>query len=225
MKPIEYHLFNETKTDFKTKYLKYRLGRIKHELWLKNRKRSDKIIYKEDDIILKKCKEGKTVIYNSAGYYIKDLFPNSDIDVIESNPIVKTFYPNCLIYERKDIELIGKKYDNFITTNHRGDHWTTPEELTSYFLKYVKIMNIGCHFFYSIRDTQMLGFNRLKVNIEKFFLDWAYSLKDSVGLELQQYNIKFPKKLLRDDGTFDLNENPDTTNGNIKFMFVYKGKK
>ena len=65
----------------------------------------------------------------------------------------------------------------------------------------------------------MLGFNRLKVDMEKFFYDWAISLQDSHGLQLVGHDINFKKKIRSDIGQFDLNENPDTTNGNIKFVF------
>mgnify|MGYP001427846522 CR=1 FL=1 len=47
----------------------------------------------------------------------------------------------------------------------------------------------------------------------------------SIDVETESLIHASLKKLLQNDGTFDLNENPDTINGNIKFMFIYKGKK
>ena len=200
MKPIEFHLDKKNqKMDFKTRYIKFRLGRIKHQLWLNNRKSEHKVLYEEDKKILDKCQNGTTAIFDSAGYYIKDLFPSHNIDVIESNPVVQAFYPDCIICERKDLVNLDKAYDNFIVTNARSDHWVD-----------------------SFRDTQMLGFNRLKINMEKFFLDWANNLHQTHGLKLIDHNIMFPKKIKYADSGFNLEENPDTTNGNIKFAFIFE---
>jgi len=221
MKPIEFHLDKSNqKDDFKTKYLQFRVGRIKHQLWLNNRKSKKKCLYESDKAVLDQCQDGTTGIFNSAGYYIKDLFPEHKIDVIESNPVVKDFYPNCLHLTREQLIDLGPIYDNFIVTNARSDHWVTMQGLSDYFAIYCKVMKDGCRFFYSFRDTQMLGFNRLKVDMEKFFLSWAEGLKESHGLDLVRHDINFKKKIQLADGEYDLTENPDTTNGNIKFVFV-----
>lgn len=218
MKPVEYLDKVNYKQDFKTSYVVYRLGRIKHELWLKNRKTETKVLYNEDSKILDKCKQGKTCILYSAGYYIKDLFPDADIDVIEKHTIVKDFYPQVIICQRHELDKINKKYDNVIVTNNRNDHWTDLNGLKEYFLEYKKIMSKDCNFFYSLRDTQMLGFNRLKINMKQMFLDWAKSMYEH-GFELLEYDIQFPEKKLKPNGEFNLEENPDTTNGNVKFLF------
>jgi len=223
MKPIELHINqDQQKKDFKTRYLKFRLGRIKHQLWLNNRKADQKVIYEEDKKILDQCQPGVTGFFDSAGYYIKDLFPKQDIDVIESNPVVKQFYPACINVTRKELPQLGKRYDNFIITNARSDHWVTLEGLADYFKIYTYVMKTGCRFFYSFRDTQMLGFNRLKVDMETLFYDWAKSLYQSHGLELIEHDINFKKKIKKEDKEYDLNENPDTTNGNIKLAFKMK---
>ena len=50
----------EHKTNFKTRYTKYRTGRLKHQYWLWNRKtKQNKIIDLYDSLILKNCKLGK----------------------------------------------------------------------------------------------------------------------------------------------------------------------
>ena len=225
MKPIEYHLDkNNIKRDFKTQYIRYRTGRIKHELWLKNRKSNKKIIYKNDEFILKNCQTGKNIFFNSAGYYIKDLFPEHHIDVVESNPIVKNFYPATVVASREELPKLKNLYDNFVITNSRAEHWITLKELEEHFELYCKIMNKGCRFFYSFRDTQMLGFNRLKDDMKKTFLDWAKQLKHTHNLTLVWSEINFPKKTPDNNGSYSLSENPDTINGNIKFFFVYNGE-
>jgi len=224
MKPIEFHIKTEQKEDFKTDYIHYRLGRIKHELWLMNRKRKEKILYEDDKRILENCKEGRTLFFDSAGYYIKDLYPELEIDVVESRKVVKKFYPNCIFMSRKDLPSIGKKYDNVIITNSRADAWVNLNTLSEYFSIYSCVMNQDCRFFYSFRDTQTLGFNRLKIDMKKFFLDWAKKLIQTHQLKLIYHDIEFPKKISH-DGIYDLTENPDVINGNIKLTFIYQGKK
>jgi hypothetical protein len=59
--------------------------------------------------------------------------------------------------------------------------------------------------------------------MEKYFLDWAKSLT-SIGLELVWNSIDFKRKVPDQNGHYDQLENPDTTNGNLKFWFVYKGQ-
>jgi len=48
-------------------------------------------------------------------------------------------------------------------------------------------------------------------------------LKHILGLELVWHSVDFTKKLPDSNGYYDQLENPDTTNGNLKFWFVYKG--
>jgi hypothetical protein len=42
-------------------------------------------------------------------------------------------------------------------------------------------------------------------------------------LKLVWYDINFKRKIPDDNGYYDMSENPDTTNGNLKFAFVYNG--
>lgn len=223
MKPIEFYITKDIQEkDFKARYLQFRVSRIKHQLWLSNRRSDRKVLYESDKVILDQCQAGTTGIYESAGYYIKDLFPSHDIEVIESNPVVKEFYPSCINLARKDLPVLGKRYDNFIVTNARSDYWVNLDGLAEHIRTYMKVMRKNCRFFYSFRDTQILGFNRLKVDMEELFLYWAKSLKQSHGLELINHDIDFKKKIKQKDGGYDLQENPDTTNGNIKFVFVLR---
>jgi len=223
MKIIENFVRDDFKEDFKTSYLRYRTKNVKHGLWLMNRKKLKKVVYDDDARILSKCKDGSIAIYNSCGYYLKEIFPTIDIDVIESQQLVKEFYNNCYISSRENLKSINKKYDNVIITNFRGDLWTDLKGLEKYFKMYQVLMNKNCYFFYSFRDTQILGINRLKIDMEKYFYDWAKSLHNSLNLKLINHTISFPKKLLKSDGSYDLNENPDTINGNIKFLFEFQG--
>ena len=88
------------------------------------------------------------------------MYPNKNIEVIENDPIVKKFYPNCITANRQNTGL--DLTDNFIVTNCRSDHWNTLEGFTEHFKKYISYMKPGCRFFYSMRDTQLLGINRFK---------------------------------------------------------------
>jgi hypothetical protein len=214
----------ELKNDWKTQYRRYRAGRLKHQYWLWNRKSPDTaLIDQYDHTILKNCQPGHTVFFGSAGYYLKDIFP--EITVIEQFPIVKTFYPDVHICEcRKNISKIAiAKADNFAMINNRAELWTNTNGLTDYLTSYTSIMNPGCRVFYSFRDTQMYV-NRLTINMEDYFLQWAQELESKLQLKLVWHDINFRKKIADQNGEYDQNENPDTTNGNLKFWFVYQGE-
>jgi hypothetical protein len=223
MKLVEKLYPSEHKLDFKTRYIKYRAGRLKHQYWLWNRKSKDKkLIDSYDAFILKNCQPGQTAFFASSGYYLKEI--NNDIDVIEMHPIVKEFYPNVIITTSRDQleDVVPYKFDNFAVVNNRGDHWVGVDGLTDHLKNYCKILNPSGRIFYSFRDTQ-IHYNRLIVNHYDYFLSWAMSL-ETIGLTLVWHDIQFAKKEKDPVGNYDGLENPDTTNGNLKFWFVYKGK-
>jgi len=223
-KIIEFYNHASVKDDWKTQYIKYRIGRIRHYYWLWNRKRPNNLVIDQHDLfVLQNCQPGFTVFYGSAGYYLQDLFPN--IQAIEHFSIVKSFYPNAIVCQDKDklAESLPQLADNFAVVNNRGDHWVDSDGLTEWIKQYIKAMNPGCRFFYSFRDTQITGVNRLLVDIEQHYLEWAQSL-EALGLTLVWSDINFRKKLPDANGNYDTFENPDSTNGNIKFAFVYQGQ-
>jgi hypothetical protein len=224
-KIIEFFDQCSIKTDWKTQYIRYRLGRLKHQYWLWNRKNKDHALIDEYDYkIINNCQQGQTVFFASSGYYLKDIYEN--IDAIEMHSVVKTFYPDTYICEDRSQlkEVYPHLVDNFAVVNNRGDIWTELENIAEYCKQYTRIMRAGCRFFYSFRDTQVVGFNRLTLDIEKHFLDWAKDLERTHDLKLVWYDIDFKKKLPDVNGYYDQLENPDTTNGNLKFWFVYKGE-
>jgi hypothetical protein len=53
-------------------------------------------------------------------------------------------------------------------------------------------------------------------------MSWAQGLS-SLGFDLVWHDMSFPCKKPDVNGYYDQLENPDTTNGNLKFWFVYKG--
>lgn len=223
MKFIE--AFNQypMRKDWKTLYTRYRLGRLKHQYWLWNRKHKDEAyVDKYDYFILKNCQPGKTLFYASAGYYLRDIFP--EVETAEMHSVVETFYKDTIICtdRSKLAEMLPYKYDNFAVVNNRADHWVTVDGLTDHLTNYTKAMNDGCRVFYSFRDTQ-IHVNRLTTNMEDHFLSWAKSLT-KIGLSLVWYDIRFDKKVPGTDGEYNTFENPDPTNGNLKFIFVYKGQ-
>jgi len=222
MKLVEKIYPLDHKTNFKIRYIKYRAGRLKHQYWLWNRKsKGKKLIDEYDALILKNCQPGKTAFFCSSGYYLNDIYNN--IDSIEMHSVVKEFYPSVIIVTKRDnlAETIPYKFDNFAVVNNRGDHWVTVDGLTEHLIHYCRILNPGARIFYSCRDTQ-IHYNRLIVDQEKYFLSWANGLK-KIGLTLVWSDIQFKKKEKDGNGNYDGLENPDTTNGNLKFWFTYKG--
>lgn len=219
-KILEFFNQSTIKSDWKTQYIRYRLGRLKHQYWLWNRKRKKNFLVDSHDyFILKNCQPGTTAFFASSGYYLKQIWP--EITVIEMHPVVASFYPEVIICaDRSELTTVcSNKFDNFAVVNNRADLWVDTEGLTQHLENYTKVMNLGCRFFYSFRDTQII-MNRLKTNMEKYFFDWACSLEKILGLQLVWYDINFRKKNDQDNDTL---ENPDTTNGNLKFIFSYKG--
>jgi len=212
---------SEMKERDKHSYIRYRMGRLKHSTWLKNRKDPTQLtIDTHDKFIIDNIKSGKTCAFGSAGYYFDDLIP--DLTVVEQWDIVQKFYPACYIIKDRSLlkSYFGRQFDNFIVVNNRGDMWVTPENLTLHCLNYSYTMNDGCLFFYSFRDTQINDWNRLTTDHYEYFYEWAISLKKTCNLNLIWHDIKFI-----DDSYDTINnqlENPDTTNGNLKFVFQYK---
>ena len=157
-------IFNQSpfKTDWKTQYIRYRLGRLKHQYWLINRKNPEQaIIDTYDYSILKNCQAGTTIFFASAGHYLKDIFP--DIEVVEMHPVVKTFYPDAHIcQDRGQLSTLPFCADNFAVVNNRGDIWTELENITAYCKDYTTIMNPGCRFFYSFRDFKYPLISKIK---------------------------------------------------------------
>lgn len=218
--------FNQStiKSDWKTQYIRYRLGRLKHQYWLINRKNPTQAVIDDYDYsIIKNCQPGTTIFFASAGHYIADIFP--EVKVVEMHPVVKTFYPDAFIcQDRSKLTHIPWRADNFAVVNNRGDIWTELENVAAYCKEYTAVMNTGCRFFYSFRDTQISGLNRLTIDMENHFLNWAKSLETTHSLKLVWHDINFKRKHPDPNGFYDQLENPDTTNGNLKFWFVYKGE-
>lgn len=222
-KLIEFFDQQPMRDDWKTQYIRYRLGRLKHQYWLWNRKNSSKALIDEYDYaILRNCQPGRTVFFASAGYYLKDIWP--EIESVEMHPVVKTFYPEVHVCSRRE-QLVDLPWraDNFAVVNNRGDIWTETENIARYCEQYTAVMNPGCRFFYSFRDTQIAGINRLTTDLAQYYLDWALALEVRCNLKLVWHDINFDRKLPDQNGYYDQLENPDTTNGNLKFWFVYKG--
>ena len=222
MQLVEKIITADHKTDFKTRYVKYRAGRLKHQYWLWNRKSQNKVVDEYDARILKNCQAGKTAFFASAGYYLKDIWPA--IDSIEMHAVVSEFYSDIIFTESRQQlpQVVPYHYDNFAVVNNRGDHWVDVDGLTDHIRNYSTVMNSGCRFFYSFRDTQ-IHVNRLTIDLECHYLDWAHSLQN-IGFDLVWHSINFKRKVPDQNGYYDQLENPDTTNGNLKFWFVYNGQ-
>lgn len=222
MRLVEQIIKTEHKENFKTRYIKYRAGRLKHQYWLWNRKQDQKIIDEYDAKILRNCQPGRTAFFSSAGYYLKDIWP--EIDSIEMYPVVQEFYPEVITVDSRSqlAEKVTGKYDNFAVVNNRADHWVSTQGLTQHLENYCRILNPGARVFYSFRDTQ-IHYNRLRLQARQHFMQWAMSLHD-IGLDLVWSDLQFRLKTKDGQGNYDAFENPDTVNGNLKFWFVYQGQ-
>jgi hypothetical protein len=204
----------------KHNYIRFRLGRLKHGAWLHNRKNKKSItIDTHDKFIVDNIKVGRTCVFGSAGYYLDDLIP--ELSVVERWPIVKKFYPECIIIDdRSELEpIFGRVFDNFIVNNHRGDLWVHNGP-TAHLIDYSAVIKNGGLLFYSFRDTQII-FNRLTTDHYAHFYNWAISLQNICGLNLIWHDIKFVSGGKDGNGNDNVLENPDTTNGNLKFVFQY----
>ena len=229
MKLIEQYSDYSGNISSKNDYLRYRVGRLKHSFWLKSRKSETTVYVDEyDKHVLDNLQNGPTCYFGSAGYYVEDVVP--DLTVIETHPVVKTFYPDAVIVnDRSDIgNLYPDKFNNFVVMNNRSDLWATlyPNDLDipclqSYFIEYKRAMKPGCKFFYSFRDTQIPAWNRLSVDHYAYFYNFAQDCMQ-IGLKLLWHDIQFAEKHAQSDGSYDMLENPDSTNGNIKFIFEKK---
>ena len=82
-------------------------------------------------------------------------------------------------------------------------------------------MKPNCLFFYSFRDTQIVDWNRLTIDHNVYFETFAKYIEKTYNLKLLWKDIKFITKIKDGNGNYDILENPDTTNGNIKFLFQY----
>lgn len=208
----------------KQQYIKYRTGRIKHELWLKNRKlTNDVFVEKYDWFIINNLKPGNTCFFCSAGYYVDKLIDN--LTVVENSEIVKHFYPDAFVINDRNYlsNKFKNTFDNFVVNNNRGDHWGNGiESISEYIGNYTDCLKFGGLLFYSFRDTQIPNWNRLTENHYDYFFGFAKSLEKKYNLNLIWHDIKFAKKIKDGLGKYDMLENPDTTNGNIKLIFQYK---
>lgn len=217
---LDYPMKSDEKSVNKHNYIRYRIGRLKHEYWLKNRKRPNNFVIDDYDwFIYNNLKPGKTCYFGSAGYYMEPLIP--DITVIEQWPVVKAFYPKAhIIDERDEIPAqFPQAFDNFVVVNNRGDLWKSVPGLCDHIQHYVAAMKPGGLLFYSIRDTQIIGYNRLKEDHYEVFYNLSNLVREKFGLHLLWHDIRFAKKQKDGAGNYDIMENPDTTNGNIKFVF------
>jgi len=198
-------------------YIRYRIGRIKHEYWLRNRKnKQEKLLDSFDNFVIKNLKPGNTCVYGCAGYYLEDWI--KDLTVVEQWDIVKKIYPKAhIIKQRKDLfNTFGCSFDNFIVTNARGDHWVNLDGLEEHIGFYAKTIKEDGLLFYTFRDTQIPEWNRLTTNHYDYFFDWAINIWKTTGMHCVWKDIKFADRT----NPFAMDENPDTTNGNIKFIFA-----
>lgn len=211
----------EARTNFRKLYHQWCMSKPKHAYYVKNRKKANNnLVFDEyDHYILGNLKTGKTLIYDSAGYYLDQVI--DDLVVVELNPIVSKWYPSAIISDINDpLVSLHKSADNFIINNTIKLRWKTFDEYTVIWQNLAKFLKPDANIFFSFRDI-FIFHNRLKYNFSDLLNDWLI-IMESYGFEL----INLNHELISIDNSMteyqNLPEISDMNNGNIKIHWKYK---
>jgi len=185
---------------------------------MRNRK-SDVLTFDQyDKYIIENLKPGKTIIYDSAGYYLDSVV--DDLVMVELNPTAKQIYPKVIIDTGP--ESVTQHYhqaDNFIVINTIQLRWKTFEEYTEYWKFQTRFLKPGAQIFFSFRDI-FIFHNRLKYRLSELVVEWLEQMKPH-GFTLNNLDHKL---IEIDDTLVDLSHLPevaDMINGNIKIHWTY----
>lgn len=210
--------------DDKMLYYRYRISRTKHQYYLWNRKRPNIfLIDPYDYFFLSNLRPGKTLIFGSAGHYLDDLIPNLTVAEVRKWEVIQKFWPDYKIVDHRNELAQYGPFDNLYVTYCRGDIWVTLKGLTEHLTAYANAMQPGGLIFYSTRDSMIYNWNRLKIDHHAMFHDWAKSL-EKIGLYIIWENLGFPLREPDEHGKYDMRENPDQLNGNLKWIFQYQAQ-
>jgi len=206
------------KGSFTQRYRVWKFGKPKHNYYMRNRK-SDVLTFDQyDKYIIENLKPGKTIIYDSAGYYLDSVV--DDLVMVELNPTAKQIYPKVIIDTGP--ESVTQHYhqaDNFIVINTIQLRWKTFEEYTEYWKFQTRFLKPGAQIFFSFRDI-FIFHNRLKYRLSELVVEWLEQMKPH-GFTLNNLDHKL---IEIDDTLVDLSHLPevaDMINGNIKIHWTY----
>lgn len=204
---------------FTQRYRLWKFGKPKHNYYMRNRK-SDVLIFDQyDKYIIENLKPGKTVIYDSAGYYLDEVV--DDLVMVELNPVAQKIYPTVLLDTGP--ESVKQHYhqaDNFIVNNTIQLRWKTFDDYTAYWKFQTRFFKPGTQIFFSFRDI-FIFHNRLKYHLSELVVEWLEHMK-TYGFVLNRLDHKL---IAIDDTLVELAHLPevaDMINGNVKIHWTYQ---
>jgi len=203
---------------WRNQYMRYRAGHPKHRYYLENRRRAVALLDLWDKYILDWLKPGQTLAWDVSGYYLEDFV--DDLVVVEKNPIVLDWAPNCIIDTEEDsmIHLLGA-VDNLIIININELRWKTIDQWTEWWCRRSAYLRDGAQVFFSFRENRLLR-NRLKDSFGDVMNTWLTEM-DKHGFKLQYYKYE-PCAI--GYSTKDHRHAPeiaDAVNGNLKIHWEY----
>ena len=207
------------KGSFTQQYRVWKFGKPKHNYYMRNRKSTELIFDLYDKYILDNLNPGKTIIYDSAGYYLDEVV--DDLTIVELNPTAQKIYPKVILDTGP--ESVDQHYyqaDNFIVINTIQLRWKTFEDYTTYWKLQTRFLKPGAQIFFSFRDIFVFH-NRLKYHFSELLIDWLDIMK-SHGFVLSNLDHQL---IPIDDSITDISHLPEITdmvNGNIKIHWVYQ---
>lgn len=207
------------KESFIQQYRVWKFGKPKHNYYMCNRKSTELIFDLYDKYILDNISPGKTIIYDSAGYYLDEVI--DDLTIVEIKPIAKKLYPKVIIdIGPESVEQYYHQADNFIVNNTIQLRWKTFEDYTAYWKFQTRFFKPGAQIFFSFRDI-FIFHNRLKYHLSELLIEWIDVMK-SHGFVLANLD----HQLIPIDDTITniscLPEITDMVNGNIKIHWIYQ---
>jgi hypothetical protein len=206
------------KGSFIQRYRLWKFGKPKHNYYMRNRKSSVLTFDQYDKYIIENLKPGKTIIYDSAGYYLDEAV--DDLVIIELNPTAKKIYPKVLLDTGPDsVKQHYYQADNFIVNNTIQLRWKTFEDYTRYWKFQTRFLKPGAQIFFSFRDI-FIFHNRLKYHLSELVVEWLEQMT-AHGFVLNNLDHKL---IAIDDTLVDLSHLPevaDMINGNIKIHWTY----
>ena len=203
---------------WRNRYIRYRAGHPKHRYYLQNRKRDVACLDLWDQYILSNLKPGKTVAWDVSGYYLEDFV--KDLVVVENNPIVLDWAPNCIMDYRDSgmIQLRGN-VDNLIIVNIEELRWKTIDYWTEWWRSRSLYLKPGAQVFFSFRENRLLR-NRLKDKFSDVMDTWLTAMEQH-GFKVKHYDYQ-PCPI--DDTITNHRHAPeivDTVNGNLKIHWGF----
>jgi len=204
---------------YRNLYCRWKFGKPKHNYYVRNRRADTITLDQYDQYILSNLVPGRTITYDTAGYYLHDVI--QDLAVVELDPIVLNWYPTAQIDTGTDsvAHLYGTA-SNFIVNNTIPLRWKTFDDYTRYWLHQRRFFQQPTDIFFSFRDIFVFH-NRLKYHFSHLLNTWLETMEQH-GFEL----IRLKHDLIKIDSHMTVLESmpeiSDMVNGNVKIHWRYK---